>query len=85
MTSGVENIESKSIIAMNPSYPWTITILAERLCCSYNAVSLAFNRMKTKGLIEKYYPEDEMTYRTGHKWRLTKNGIEQRNKLLGTK
>lgn len=82
MTSGVKNVEDQCIMMMNPSYPWTVKVLTERTCASEGAIRSAIRRLKEKGYVEKYSPDNEMTYRVGHKWRLTKSGEARRAKLL---
>ena len=85
MTSGVESIEIKCTMMMNPSYPWTIRVLSERSCCTENAVRLALKRMEADDLVEKYFPNNEMTHKIGNKWRLTKKGLDKREEFLGVK
>ena len=73
----------KHIISiMNPNYPWTVNLLFSRTDRSKNVVRTSLKRLEKRGLVERFVPDDELTFRTGKKWRLTKEGIKLRKDLL---
>ncbi len=72
----------KIIKMMTPAYPWTVKLLTERCDCPESTVRSSFRKLSKADLIEKYSPDDEMTYRMGIKWRLTEKGLKRREQLL---
>ena len=81
MTQGKSVSGTRLLLMMNPSYPWTTKILADRLGIHQNSVRYIVAKLVAKDLIEKYTPVGEITYRLGVKWRLTGKGEKMRKEI----